>query len=129
MAMTSAPPRALITAAAAELLHDLQRRHGPVMFHQSGGCCDGSSPMCFELDEFLVGPSDVRLGEVGGCPYYMSAAQFESWQHTHLTLDAVLGRAGMFSLEGSSPHRFVIRSRVFTADELGSLPPVFVLQV
>ncbi len=121
--------RVTATPAALALIESLKAEHGELMFHQSGGCCDGSSPMCFERDEFLVGPSDVRLGDVGGCPYYMGAAQFESWQHTHLTLDAVLGRAGMFSLEGSSPHRFVIRSRVFTADELVSLPPVFVLQV
>ena len=124
-----AAQRVTATPAALALIESLKAEHGELMFHQSGGCCDGSAPMCFERDEFMVGPSDVRLGEVGGCPYYMSAAQFELWQHTHLTLDAVLGRAGMFSLEGSSPHRFVIRSRVFTADELGSLPPVFVLQV
>ncbi len=121
--------RVTATPEALALIESLKAEHGELMFHQSGGCCDGGSPMCFERDEFLVGPSDVRLGDVGGCPYYMSAAQFESWQHTHLTLDAVLGRAGMFSLEGSRPHRFVIRSRVFTADELVSLPPVFVLQV
>ena len=124
-----AAQRVTATPAALALIESLKAEHGELMFHQSGGCCDGSAPMCFERDEFMVGPSDVRLGEVGGCPYYMSAAQFELWQHTHLTLDAVLGRAGMFSLEGSSSHRFVIRSRVFTADELGSLPPVFVLQV
>ena len=117
------------TPAALALLQQLKAEHGELMFHQSGGCCDGSTPMCFELDEFMVGPSDVRLGEVGGCPFYMSSAQFEVWQRTHLTLDVTLGRAGMFSLEGSSRHRFVIRSRLFTDEELASLAPVFVLQV
>ncbi|WP_286743997.1 DUF779 domain-containing protein [Aquabacterium sp. UBA2148] len=121
--------RVTATPEALALIERLKAEHGELMFHQSGGCCDGSSPMCFELDEFMVGPSDVRLGEVGGCPFYMSAAQFEFWQRTHLTLDVTLGRAGMFSLEGSSRHRFVIRSRLFTDEELASLSPVFVLQV
>lgn len=121
--------RVTATPAALALIEQLKAEHGELMFHQSGGCCDGSTPMCFELDEFMVGPSDVRLGEVGGCPFYMSSAQFEVWQRTHLTLDVTLGRAGMFSLEGSSRHRFVIRSRLFTEEELASLAPVFVLQV
>jgi uncharacterized protein (DUF779 family) len=121
--------RVTATPAALALIEQLKAEHGELMFHQSGGCCDGSTPMCFELDEFMVGPSDVRLGEVGGCPFYMSSAQFEVWQRTHLTLDVTLGRAGMFSLEGSSRHRFVIRSRLFTDEELASLAPVFVLQV
>ncbi len=121
--------RVTATPEALALIERLKAEHGELMFHQSGGCCDGSTPMCFELDEFMVGPSDVRLGEVGGCPFYMSAAQFEFWQRTHLTLDVTLGRAGMFSLEGSSRHRFVIRSRLFTDEELASLSPVFVLQV
>jgi uncharacterized protein len=121
--------RVTATPAALALIEQLKAEHGELMFHQSGGCCDGSTPMCFELDEFMVGPSDVRLGEVGGCPFYMSSAQFEVWQRTHLTLDVTLGRAGMFSLEGSSRHRFVIRSRLFTDEELASLSPVFVLQV
>lgn len=121
--------RVRATPAALALIEQLKAEHGELMFHQSGGCCDGSTPMCFELDEFMVGPSDVRLGEVGGCPFYMSSAQFEVWQRTHLTLDVTLGRAGMFSLEGSSRHRFVIRSRLFTDEELARLSPVFVLQV
>lgn len=124
-----AAQRVTATPAALALIERLKAEHGELMFHQSGGCCDGSLPMCFERDEFMVGPSDVRLGEVGDCPFYMSAAQFEVWQHTHLTLDVALGRAGMFSLEGSSRHRFVIRSRPFTEPEQASLPPVFVLQV
>ena len=123
------PQRVTATPAALALIEQLKAEHGELMFHQSGGCCDGSTPMCFELDEFMVGPSDVRLGEVGGCPFYMSAAQFEVWQRSHLTLDVTLGRAGMFSLEGSSRHRFVIRSRLFTDEELARLAPVFVLQV
>ena len=103
MAMTSAPPRALITAAAAELLHDLQRRHGPVMFHQSGGCCDGSSPMCYPDGEFIVGDRDVLLGILEGAPVWISGSQFETWKHTHLVIDVVPGRGGMFSLDGVHP--------------------------
>ena len=113
--------RVAATAAALALIAELQRDHGPLMFHQSGGCCDGSSPMCYPRGEFLVGASDVRLGQVGGVDFWMSAAQFEYWQHTHLTLDVVPGRGGMFSLEGSRGVRFLIRSRLFTDDEAAAL--------
>ena len=113
--------RVTATAAALALIAELQRDHGPLMFHQSGGCCDGSSPMCYPRGEFLVGASDVRLGQVGGVDFWMSAAQFEYWQHTHLTLDVVPGRGGMFSLEGSRGVRFLIRSRLFTDDEAAAL--------
>jgi len=92
------------------------------MFHQSGGCCDGSSPMCFPLGEFLVGDSDVRLGEIGGAPFYMSRSQYEYWKHTQLTVDVVPGRGGMFSLEGAGGVRFLIRSRLFTDEEFAALP-------
>jgi len=121
--------RVTATPEALALIDRLKAAHGELMFHQSGGCCDGSSPMCFQRDEIMVGPSDVRLGEIGGCPFYMSAAQFEYWQHTHLTIDVVTGRGGMFSLEGPTGQRFLTRSRLFTDDEQASLPPVFVLQV
>ena len=94
--MTEYVPRVLATPAAMELLERLRAEHGPLMFHQSGGCCDGSAPMCYPRDEFLTGDSDVQLGEIGGCAFYMSRAQFEYWQHTQLIIDVVPGRGGMF---------------------------------
>ena len=109
------------TPAALALLERLRAQHGPLMFHQSGGCCDGSSPMCYPRGEFLVGQSDVKLGQVGGVDFWMSRSQFEYWQHTHLTLDVVPGRGGMFSLEGSHGVRFLIRSRLFTEAEQDAL--------
>ena len=112
------------TDAALELIASLEQRHGPLMFHQSGGCCDGSSPMCFPLGEFRIGAADVLLGQVGGAPFHMSAAQFEYWQHTHLTLDVVPGRGAGFSLEAPDGVRFLIRSRLFNDDELADLPVV-----
>ena len=87
------------------------------MFHQSGGCCDGSSPMCYPRGEFLVGDSDVQLGEIGGAPFYMSRSQFEYWKHTQLIIDVVPGRGGMFSLENGEGVRFLVRSRLFTDQE------------
>ena len=112
------------TPAAIELIDSLRARHGPVMFHQSGGCCDGSSPMCFPLGEFLVGGSDVKLGEIGGAPFYMSASQFEYWKHTKLIIDVVPGRGGMFSLENGEGVRFLTRSRIYTEAETAELAPV-----
>jgi uncharacterized protein (DUF779 family) len=117
----AAPEQVLCTPAAEELMARLVEKHGPVMFHQSGGCCDGSSPMCFPLGEFLVGDGDVLLATLGAAPFYMSRAQFEYWKHTQLILDVVPGRGGMFSLEGPEGVRFLIRSRVFTEDEIGAL--------
>lgn len=112
------------TPAALDLIESLRAKHGPVMFHQSGGCCDGSSPMCFPLGEFLVGGSDVKLGEIGGAPFYMSRPQFEYWQHTKLIIDVVPGRGGMFSLENGEGVRFLTRSRLFTDEESAGLRPV-----
>jgi uncharacterized protein (DUF779 family) len=112
-----APPRALITAAAAELLHRLQERHGPVMFHQSGGCCDGSSPMCYPDGEFIVGDRDVLLGVLEGAPVWISGPQFETWKHTQLVIDVVPGRGGGFSLETPEGMRFLSRGRAFTKAE------------
>ncbi|MEU0934363.1 MULTISPECIES: DUF779 domain-containing protein [unclassified Embleya] len=106
-----------ITAAAADLVAELAAEHGPLLFHQSGGCCDGSSPMCYPRGEFLVGDADVLLGWVAEQPFYMSAAQYEYWRHTHLTVDVVPGRGGGFSVEAPTGRRFLIRSRVFTDDE------------
>src|SRR5580765_4771329 len=110
-------PRVEMTDAATAVLRQPVAGHGPLLFHQSGGCCDGSSPMCYPRDEFLVGGSDVKLGEIGQVPFYMSAAQFEYWQHTHLIIDVVPGRGGMFSLEGSEGVRFLTRSRLYSDDE------------
>lgn len=109
------------TAAAADLIDQLQLNWGGLMFHQSGGCCDGSQPMCFQLGEFRVGDSDVLLGNVHGQPFYMSKDQYEYWKHTHLTLDVVKGRGSSFSLEIPLGVRFVIKSRLFTPDELEKL--------
>ena len=106
------------TPAALELIERLRAKHGPLMFHQSGGCCDGSSPMCYPLGDLIVGDGDVLLGTIGGAPFYMSAPQFEYWKHTKLIIDVVEGRGGMFSLENGAGVRFLTRSRLFTSDEL-----------
>ena len=109
------------TAAALELIARLRAKHGPLMFHQSGGCCDGSAPMCFRAGEMAVGEQDRLLGEVGGAPFYMGAAQYACWRHTQLVIDVVPGRGGMFSLEGPEGVRFLTRSRLFDASELAEL--------
>ncbi|KGX87491.1 DUF779 domain-containing protein [Pontibacillus litoralis] len=101
------------TNDALQLIDNLYAKHGPLLFHQSGGCCDGSSPMCYAQDDFIVGDADVYLGHIGGCPFYMHRKQYEYWQHTQLIIDVVEGRGGMFSLEGPEGVRFFTRSRVF----------------
>jgi uncharacterized protein (DUF779 family) len=114
------PHRALITQAAAELLERLQQRHGALMFHQSGGCCDGSSPMCYPDGEFLVGDRDILLAvfDVGdGVPVWISGSQFEAWKHTQLIIDVVPGRGGGFSVEAPEGMRFLSRGRAFTDEE------------
>ena len=116
--------RIISTDKAAELIVKLEEMHGPLMFHQSGGCCDGSQPMCFSEGEFKTGSSDVCLGSVNGCRFYMSKDQFEYWQHTQLILDVTPGRGSSFSLEIPLGVRFYIRSRVFTEEEMGELPEV-----
>lgn len=116
------------TEKAIELIAKLDKMHGPLMFHQSGGCCDGSAPMCYPLGEFRVGASDVKLGEIGNAPFYMSAAQFEYWQHTHLTIDVVPGRGSGFSLEAPESVRFLTRSRLFTTAETEELAKTPVLR-
>ncbi len=115
------PEQVVSTAAADELMERLEAKHGPLMFHQSGGCCDGSSPMCYPLGEFLGGDGDVLLARLGKTPFYMSRSQFAYWKHTQLVLDVVPGRGGMFSLEGPEGVRFLIRSRVFSEAEIGEL--------
>ena len=115
--------RVTVTPAAEALLRKMQGLHGPLMFHQSGGCCDGSSPMCYPKGEFIVGSSDVWLGEVAGCDFYMAKDQFEFWQHTELTIDITEGRGASFSLEIPLGLRFVTKSRVFTYEESQNLLP------
>jgi uncharacterized protein (DUF779 family) len=117
-------PRVIATDAALELIEKLKNKHGPLMFHQSGGCCDGSSPMCFAEGEFIQGDQDVHLGDIGGCPFYISESQYEYWKHTQLIIDVVTGRGGMFSLESSEGLRFLTRSRLFTDEEWATLEGV-----
>jgi uncharacterized protein (DUF779 family) len=116
--------RVIATEKAVALIHALQHSHGPLMFHQSGGCCDGSQPMCFKAGEFITGSSDVCLGEVEGCRFYMHRDQFEYWKHTRLILDVTPGRGSSFSLEIPLGVRFYIRSEIFTTAELNDLEPV-----
>ena len=119
--MSTKPERVVATPAALELIAQLTAKHGKVLFHQSGGCCDGSSPMCYPQEEFLVGPDDVQLGTIGSAPFYMSPAQFEYWKYTQLIIDVVDGMGGMFSLENGSGKRFLTRSRVFRDEEVEAL--------
>jgi uncharacterized protein (DUF779 family) len=111
------PLRVTATPKALALIDELRGEYGPVMFHQSGGCCDGSSPMCYPVGDFLVGDGDVHLGRVGGADFFISRSQFAVWKHTHLILDVVPGRGGMFSLENGREKRFHIRSRLFSEAE------------
>jgi uncharacterized protein (DUF779 family) len=117
-------PRVVATPAALDLLETIRKRHGPLMFHQSGGCCDGSSPMCYPLGEFLIGDSDVCLGEIDGCPFYMSESQFAYWEHTQLIIDAIPGRGGAFSLDSAEGRRFLTRSRLYTDEEWADVAEV-----
>ncbi len=114
-------PRVKVTDEAKKVIAKLREKHGDLMFHQSGGCCDGSSPMCYEAGDFLVGSSDVWLGEIDGCDFYMAKDQFEFWQHTELTIDVTEGRGASFSLEIPMGVRFVTKSRVFTLEETEDL--------
>jgi uncharacterized protein len=113
-----------MTREAADLLRRLTGMHGPLMFHQSGGCCDGSAPMCYPAGEFLTGDADVHLGDLevdgvpDGIPFWMSRAQYAYWKHTHLTVDVVPGRGSGFSVEAPEGVRFLIRSRLMSEDEL-----------
>jgi len=119
--------RVAVTAEAAGLLRRLRGQHGPLMFHQSGGCCDGSAPMCYPAGEFRTGGSDVHLGDLAveglpePVPVWTSAKQFECWWHTHLTIDVVPGRGSGFSVEAAEGVRFLTRSRLLTEDELRAL--------
>ncbi len=119
--------RVSVTPEAAQMLRRLREDHGPLMFHQSGGCCDGSSPMCFPAGEFITGDADILLADldVGSpetIPFWMSREQFAYWSHTHLTVDIVPGRGSGFSVEAPTGNRFLIRSRLFTEEETEQLP-------
>lgn len=121
-------PRVIADNKAKELIAKLKEMHGPLMFHQSGGCCDGSQPMCFEEGEFRVGISDVCLGEVEGCRFYMNADQFGYWKHTRLILSVTPGRGSSFSLEIPLGVRFYIESNIFTDEELNDLEPLVAIE-
>ncbi|MBP1883491.1 uncharacterized protein (DUF779 family) [Ensifer mexicanus] len=122
MTETNGEPRVLATDAAIELIREIRRDHPDILFHQSGGCCDGSSPMCYPADEYIVGDNDVKLGEIDGVPVYISASQYEVWKHTQLIIDVVPGRGGMFSLDNGREKRFLTRSRLFGGGEVCTLP-------
>ncbi|MCC8538379.1 DUF779 domain-containing protein [Xanthomonas axonopodis pv. poinsettiicola] len=118
---TELPAQVMATLAAQQLIDTLRARHGDLLFHQSGGCCDGSSPMCFAAGDFIVGDRDVLLGEIAGAPFYISPSQFAYWKHTQLIIDVVPGRGGMFSLENGEGVRFLVRSRLFSDEEMAQL--------
>ncbi len=113
--------KVVATPAAIALIEQLKAQHGDLLFHQSGGCCDGSAPMCFAAGEFRIGDSDVLLGEIAGCPFYMSGFQYEYWKHTQLIIDVTKGRGSSFSLEIPLGYRFVLQSRLFNETELAAL--------
>lgn len=115
------PKRVIATKEAEEWIKKLEKIHGPLLFHQSGGCCDGSSPMCYPLGEFKIGSQDVFLGEIAGVPFYISGSQFDYWAHTRLIIDVVPGRGSGFSLEAPEGIRFLTRSELFTNEELALL--------
>ncbi|MEM9584371.1 MAG: DUF779 domain-containing protein [Pseudomonadota bacterium] len=109
--------RVAATEGALTLLEEIKTRHGEVMFHQSGGCCDGSSPMCYPKGEFPLGSTDVLMGKIGDTEFYISGPQYEAWKHTQVILDVVPGRGGMFSLDNGTERRFLVRSRLLPQDE------------
>lgn len=119
--MEHAPARVIATEAASAMMAELRARHGPLMFFQSGGCCDGSAPMCYPAGEFAVSETDVHLGDLDGAPFYMGVEQFAYWEHTQLIIDVVAGNGGMFSLDNGTGRRFLTRSRLFTDQECGLL--------
>ncbi len=116
--------RVTLTKAASDLIATLKEKHGPLMFHQSGGCCDGSQPMCFEKGDFKIGGSDIKIGNIDDCEFFMSKDQYEYWKHTHLTIDVIPGRGSSFSLEIPMGFRFIVQSRLFTEAELQDLEPI-----
>ncbi|XYJ10341.1 DUF779 domain-containing protein [Telluria sp. B2] len=124
--MTNTVERVTATPAALAFIGELRARHGPLMFFQSGGCCDGSAPMCWAMGEFNLGDNDVCLGELDGSPFYIGSEQFAYWEHTQLIIDVVAGNGGMFSLDNGTGRRFLTRSRLFSDEEwalLEAQPP------
>ncbi|MBA3039251.1 MAG: DUF779 domain-containing protein [Alphaproteobacteria bacterium] len=119
-----AEPRVMATQAALDFIREIQADHPDILFHQSGGCCDGSSPMCYPAAEYRVGETDVKLGEIGGVPVYISGSQYAVWKHTQLIIDVVPGRGGMFSLDNGRERRFLTRSRLFAGGEACTIPAV-----
>jgi uncharacterized protein (DUF779 family) len=115
--------RVLVSDAAKSVIDTLRQTHGELMFHQSGGCCDGSSPMCFPKGELLINETDIWLGTIHDCDFYMSKDQFEYWKHTQLTINTVAGRGASFSLEIPLGLRFILESRIFTDKEMEELSP------
>ena len=122
--MTEQILRVTATDSARALIATLREKHGDLMFHQSGGCCDGSAPMCYPKGEFIIGDYDRLLGYIGQAPFYISGPQFEYWKHTQLIIDVVPGRGGMFSLDGPEGLRFLTRSRLFTESEWAKLATI-----
>lgn len=121
-AMVGGEPRVVATEAALAFIREIQADHPEILFHQSGGCCDGSSPMCYPAGDYRVGETDVLLGAIGGVPVYISGSQFGVWKHTQLIIDVVPGRGGMFSLDNGRERRFLTRSRLFSGGEACPLP-------
>jgi uncharacterized protein (DUF779 family) len=122
MTTDTAKLRVIATEAALLFLAEIRKDHPDVLFHQSGGCCDGSSPMCYPASDYRVGETDVKLGEIGGVPFYISGSQYDVWKHTQLIIDVVPGRGGMFSLDNGRERRFLTRSRLFAGGEACPLP-------
>jgi uncharacterized protein (DUF779 family) len=120
--MATRPERVTATPAALEMIGRLRAQYGPLMFFQSGGCCDGSAPMCYAEGEFMVGDNDIWLGTLDDARFYIGADQFEYWRHTQLIIDVVDGMGGMFSLDNGTGRRFLTRSRLFADDEERALP-------
>ena len=113
--------RVVATEEALQLIDSLKRTHGSIMFYQSGGCCDGSAPRCYQEDDFITGDSDVYLGSIGGAPFYIHKMQYEYWKHTQLILDATDGRGAAFSLDSIEDRHFITNSRIFTDEEYAKL--------
>ena len=118
--------RVKLTEEAVKIIDQLRNRHGELMFHQSGGCCDGSSPMCLEKGDLLLNETDIWLGNIHGCEFYISQDQFEYWQHTQLTVDVTRGRGSSFSLEIPLGLRFIIKSRLYTPEERINLTKIHI---
>ncbi|MBC7858336.1 MAG: DUF779 domain-containing protein [Burkholderiaceae bacterium] len=119
--MKNALARVTATPSALQMIDELRQRHGPILFFQSGGCCDGSSPMCYAIGEFNISDTDVYMGNLNGAPFYMGLEQFAYWEHTQLIIDVVAGNGGMFSLDNGTGRRFLTRSRLFTDEEFNVL--------